>query len=205
MRQVKADPARKLFDDDSIAPYGVKLMGNYRFRDPLEEGRKIGYVSPGHYSAYYDDQTGQYYLIFHTRFPAEGERHEVRVHSFYFNEAGWPVVAPFRYAGVRDATVQPMDKAQVPGEYELVNHGKDISAKIKESAAILLEEDGSVTGPVSGKWETGEETELRLTVEGKEYDGVWLQAWDEKAEMWTETFTVLSSEGVALWGARRTR
>jgi len=205
MREVKADPAKKLFDDESITPYGVKLMGNYRFRDPLGEGRKIGYVSPGHNSAYYDDQTGQYSLIFHTRFPAEGERHEIRVHSFYFNEAGWPVVAPFRYAGVPDATVKLMDKAQVPGEYELVNHGKDISAKIKESAAIRLEDNGSVTGVVSGQWETGDDAKLRLTVEGKDYDGVWLQAWDEKAERWTQTFTVLSSEGVALWGARRTR
>lgn len=68
-----------------------------------------------HNSAYYDEYTGQYALIFHTRFPAEGERHEVRVHSFTFNAAGWPVVAPLRYAGEPDVTVKPMDARQVTG------------------------------------------------------------------------------------------
>jgi arabinan endo-1,5-alpha-L-arabinosidase len=203
MREVKADPTKKLFDDKSIAPYGVKLMGNFRFRDPLEQGRKMGYVSPGHNSAYYDEDTGQYALIFHTRFPAEGERHEVRVHPFTFNAAGWPVVAPLRYAGEPDATVKPMDRRQVPGEYELVDHGKDISAKIKESAAIRLEADGRVTGAISGKWHTGDGNKLLLTADGHEYAGVWLQGWDELAKRWTPTFTVLSPQGVALWGARR--
>lgn len=204
MVAVKADPAKKLFDDASIAPYGVKLMGNYRFRDPLGEGRKIGYVSPGHNSAYYDQASGSYYLIFHTRFPAQGETHEIRVHSFFFNEEGWPVVSPFRYAGVPDATAKPMGQDRVPGDYELVNHGKDISAKIKESAPIRLEADGSMTGTASGRWETGDGNKLRLTIDGKDYVGVWLQAWDEKAKRWTPAFSVLSRQGVALWGARRT-
>ncbi len=203
MINVKADPTRKLFDDDSIEPYGVKLMGNYRFRDPLDEGRKIGYVSPGHNSAYYDTETGQYSLIFHTRFPAQGEMHEIRVHSFYFNAEGWPVVAPFRYAGAPDSSVKRMNRDEVPGDYELVNHGKEISAKIIQSVPIRLEEDGSVTGSVSGKWETDDGIQLRLTIDGIDYDGVWLQAWDEKAQRWTQTFSVLSRQGVALWGARR--
>ena len=32
MREVKADPSLPIFDDRSIEPYGVKLMGNYLFK-----------------------------------------------------------------------------------------------------------------------------------------------------------------------------
>lgn len=39
-----------LFDDRSIEPYGVKLMGNFSFNN------KNGYVSPGHNSAFYDEK-----------------------------------------------------------------------------------------------------------------------------------------------------
>lgn len=39
-----------LFDDRSIEPYGVKLMGNFQFEN------KSGYVSPGHNSAFYDEK-----------------------------------------------------------------------------------------------------------------------------------------------------
>lgn len=201
MLDVKADPAKPLFDDRSIEPYGVKLMGNHSWRDPLDAGRETGYVSPGHNSAYYDEETGNYYLIFHSRFPRRGEHHEIRVHEFYLNEEGWPVVSPFRYAGEpKEANAAQ----QVAGEYELVNHGKDISAEMKESVAVRLEVDGSVTGAVSGTWTMSETDEhIRLTINGIDYDGVWRMAWDPAAEKWTESFTVLSQYGVALWGARR--
>lgn len=200
MAIVKADASKPLFDDRSIEPYGVKVMGNHLWRDPLGEGRETGYVSPGHNSAYYDENTGNYYLIFHTRFPRKGEHHEVRVHQFYFNEEGWPVVSPFRYAGEPDGKG---GEEHIAGDYELVNHGKDISFEIKESAAVRLEPDGSVTGAVSGKWTADDGGRLRLTVDGDEYNGVWLRSWDSAAGKWTGTFTVLSEQGVSLWGAKR--
>lgn len=43
-----------LFDDRSIEPYGVKLMGNFLFKN--KGGSDAGYVSPGHNSAYYDEK-----------------------------------------------------------------------------------------------------------------------------------------------------
>ena len=72
-----------LFDDPAYAPYGVKLMGNFEFLNMDDElpVSGEGYVSPGHNSAFYDEENGKYYLIFHTRFPNRGEKHEVRVHQ----------------------------------------------------------------------------------------------------------------------------
>ncbi|SFE06399.1 arabinan endo-1,5-alpha-L-arabinosidase [Paenibacillus catalpae] len=200
MIEAKADPSLPLFDDRSVEPFGTKLMGNHLWKDPADEGREGGYVSPGHNSAYYDEESGSYYLIFHSRFPYSGEKHEIRVHQFFLNEEGWPVVVPFQYAG---ETLRKVDKDAAAGEYELVNHGKDISAELKESAAIRLEKDGTVAGAVSGEWELTGEAGLHLTVDGMAYDGYLLRSWDETAEVWTETFTVLSEDGTALWGARR--
>ncbi|MCA0755805.1 glycoside hydrolase family 43 protein [Paenibacillus sp. N4] len=200
MLEAKADPALPLFDDRSIEPFGTKLMGGHLWNDPAEAGREAGYVSPGHNSAYYDEANGNYYLFFHSRFPNSGEKHEIRVHQFFLNEEGWPVVAPFRYAG---ETLRKAEKDAVAGDYELVNHGKDISAELKESAAIRLEPDGTVTGAASGEWALTGEAGLRLTVDGDTYDGYWLRSWDYAAGAWTVTFTVLSKKGVSLWGARR--
>ncbi len=100
MAEVKSDPNLPLFDDDSIEPFGQKLMGNFRFRRKDGEpgaGNGHGYVSPGHNSAIYESALGKYFLVFHTRFPNQGEFHQVRVHEFFLNADGWPVVAPHRY------------------------------------------------------------------------------------------------------------
>jgi arabinan endo-1,5-alpha-L-arabinosidase len=100
MAEVKADPDLPLFDDASIEPYAQKLMGNFYFNKTAGEPGSAqggGYVSPGHNSAFYDQDSGKYFLIFHTRFPNQGEFHQVRVHEMFINEDGWPVVAPHRF------------------------------------------------------------------------------------------------------------
>jgi arabinan endo-1,5-alpha-L-arabinosidase len=198
MEEVKADPRKPLFDDRSIEPFGVKLMGNFRFKDPYNALREVGYISPGHNSAYYDEETGRYFLIFHSRFPYRGEHHEIRVHQMFFNEEGWPVVVPFRYTGESLGTASPERAA---GAYELVRHGKDISAEVKDSAPVLFREDGTVEG--GGVWEVREDGRMSLEMDGVRYSGVWLVAWDWRARAETEMFTVLSDSGEALWGARR--
>ena len=145
-----------LFDDVPIAPHGMKLMGNFQFANATgETGTQTGYVSPGHNSAYFDAALGKYFLIFHTRFPGRGEQHEVRVHEMFFNSEGWPVVAPFRYAPLSLATpaqVAEVTSAQAAGAYKIVNHGKDISATIKNSETMRLNSDGTVSGAVTGTW-----------------------------------------------------
>ncbi len=183
------------FDDRSIEPYGVKLMGNFRF---VESG--TGYVSPGHNSAYYDEVSNRYYLIFHTRFPGQGEMHQVRVHQMFINEAGWPVVAPHRYGG---EAIGRYSLEEVSGDYAYINHGKEISAAVKNSVKITLNKDGSISGSVSGKWQLNGDNAIGLTVNEVSYSGVVLKQWDNGLMKFVMTFSALSANGnVAVWGSR---
>ncbi len=201
MIEVMADPNLPLFDDRSIEPYGVKLIGNFLFQKVSDEphsGMEHGYVSPGHNSAYYDNATGKQFLIFHTRFPGKGEAHEIRVHQMFMNQDDWPVVAPYRYAG---ESLDDVATGDVIGDYRFINHGKDISADIKESTLIRLQEDNTITGSVQGQWEKVDGNRVELTIDGLMYDGVFIRQWDETSKSVVMTFTALSEEGVAIWGS----
>lgn len=198
MIHVKADPSLPLFDDASIEPYGVKLMGNFLFKNKEGES-ETGYVSPGHNTVYYDEKTGEQYLIFHTRFPERGEQHEVRVHKMYMNSQGWPVVSPYRYAGEELETVK---KSELNGEYHFINHGKDISSEIKESLSVSLNKDGTITGGAEGTWKLDGEHEAVLQLDGKTYNGVFVRQWEPTSENYLMTFTAQSSEGISIWGSQ---
>jgi arabinan endo-1,5-alpha-L-arabinosidase len=203
MANVKANPALPIFDDASIAPYGVKLVGNYLFERKLGEtgtGIGTGYVSPGHNSAYYDAATGKHFLIFHARFPQRGEEHEIRTHQLLMNADGWPVVAPYRYANESLATVKA---ALVAGEYMLVNHGKDITATIKKSQLISLNTNGTISGAVTGTWALSGANQVVITLpNAPAYKGVFINQWDATSANNVMTFSALSSDGVAIWGGK---
>ncbi|CAM4412767.1 glycoside hydrolase family 43 protein [Paenibacillus alkaliterrae] len=189
-----------LFDDLSIAPYGVKLMGNFQMNNVDGEIANIGtgYASPGHNSTYVDPDTGKMFLIFHTRFPGRGEGHEVRVHQMLMNSEGWPVAAPHRYAG---ETAESVPAEQIAGEYKFVNHGKDITAEVKQASLIKLGEDGKISGSASGVWKSTGDITLDLTIDGTVYHGSLLRGWNEGTLSCVMTFSALSDEGVAIWGS----
>ncbi|KGE16865.1 glycoside hydrolase family 43 protein [Paenibacillus wynnii] len=191
-----------IFDDPAYSPYGVKLMGNFEFQntegEPVGSGLAGGYVSPGHNSAYYDKKTGKYYLIFHTRFPKQGEAYEVRVHQMFMNADGWPVIAPHRYGG---ESIGKYSSKDVIGEYKYINHNKDISADIVQSELIELNEDGTISGAVTGTWELTEKHNVLLTIDGAAYKGVFLKEWNEGTDTQVMTFTATSREGISIWGS----
>jgi arabinan endo-1,5-alpha-L-arabinosidase len=206
MATVKADPTKPLFDDASITPHGMKLMGNHQFALATgETGTALGYVSPGHNSAYYDAATQQYFIVFHTRFPGTGELHEIRVHEMHVNEDGWLVIAPLRYAPLSLATpaqTADVSAAQAAGTYKLVNHAKDISATVKASINVTLNADGSVSGGMTGTWSHKGSNKLTLTIGGTAYAGVLSRQWNTNANAFVVSFSALSSGGVAFWAIR---
>ncbi|MDY2627226.1 MAG: glycoside hydrolase family 43 protein [Lachnospiraceae bacterium] len=193
-------PQGSAFDDSAAAKYGVKLMGNFSFE--YTEGEfgqyRAGYVSPGHNSAIRDDETGEYFLVFHTRFEGKDEQHQVRVHQMYLNEDGWFVVSPYRYTG------EPAESASedmIPGPYKIINHLHNITANIQKSDDIILNEDHSITGAFEGTWEMKEGGQAVLVLGGVEYRGFFRKQWDQYGFKNVITFTALSDKGYAIWGS----
>ncbi len=188
----------EIFHDPSYEPYGHKLIGNFLF-SPYEGNESLidyAYVSPGHNSAYYDEELNQYFLLFHTRFPKTGDAHQVRVHQFFFNEEGWPVIAPIRYGGEK---LMPIDKDELKGDYRLVNHGHDITSKIKKSEVVRFESSGTVSGAYNGTWAVEEDCTLYLEIENEVYSGYVLRQYDIFANKWVYTFTLGSENGHSIW------
>jgi len=186
----------------TIAPYGVKLMGNFQFQTVAgETGAALsGYVSPGHNSAIYDPTTDKYFLIFHTRFVGQGEFHRVRVHQMFINADDWLVVAPHRYAG---ETIAPTDVGRVVGQYKLINHGKDITTTVKLSTTITLADDGTVSGSASGTWQLTGDYDATLVLGGVTHRGVFVRQWDESRGRWLLTFTAIDpATGTQIWGSK---
>ena len=188
------------FNDPDYEGYGVKLMGGYCFENLSSDTNqfRLAYRSPGHNSAYYEEETGRYFLIFHTRFAGSGESFKVRVHQMFMNEEGWPVVLPQRYAG---ETFRPVDPEKQTGTYKVILHGRDINKTEHTSLNVTLGQDGTLSGALTGTWECTAEGVFRCEVEGQTYTGVMTWALDSKENKWVPCFTALDETGAALWGS----
>lgn len=193
-------PTGTFFDDAAIDPYGVKIMGNHVFQKSsitTDSDMDWGYVSPGHNSVYLNEETGQNFLIFHTRFPNKGEGHEVRVHEIIMNEQGWPVVAPIRYTGKNK---QDFSQADIRGDYQIVRHGLETTDEMKKSQIVTLNENQSISDGVDGSWDYGAGHQARITIGRDVFTGSFFKQWDPYVNEETITFSALSEEGEAVWG-----
>ena len=189
------------FHDEDYVGYAVKLMGGYHFAVLASDTNRmsVAYRSPGHCSAWYDETTGQYFLVFHTRFASSGESFSVRVHQMYMNDQGWPVVSPLRYAGETPETVPGED---MPGVYKLLFHEHDINTVKHESCLGTLLPDGTVEGDAEGTWTCEDGKNLTLTLSGTVYHGIMHKALDGAQSARVTCFSVLNEAGEALWGIR---
>ncbi|WP_295800102.1 LamG-like jellyroll fold domain-containing protein [uncultured Microbulbifer sp.] len=192
---------------DSIAPYGVKLMGGFEFESDVGDSvASRGYLAPGHNSAYYDEATGQHLLITHTRFPNRGEQHSVRVHELYVNADGWLVASPQRYAPIDGDNI--VDSNDLNGTYKFINHGKDINRTAKQTLYVTLNGDGTVSGEVSGGYvhdvENPKLIHFSLDIDGTtvEYEGVTQWQWNEMSSKLVPVFSAVSGSGESIWGSR---
>lgn len=186
----------------SIAPFGVKLMGGHLFEhNPGDPGSDHGYMAPGHNSAWYDATTQQHYVIFHARFPDKGEGHEIRVHQLFINADGWLVAAPHRYAPVQGANV--VDKTDVLGTYQFINHGKDINRTPHRSVYLTLHADGSISGDLAGSYVLGDQQQITLNIDGMgSFNGVRSWQYNDNTAQLVPTFSALSVKGESVWGSR---
>lgn len=123
----------------------------------------------------------------------------------FFNSAGWPVVAPFRYAPLSLATpaqTAEVTSIQAQGAYKVVNHGKDVTAAIKNSDTVRLNADGSLSGAITGTWLHRGNNLIDITLSGAIYNGVLSRQWNVNANAFVVTFTAQNQSGISLWAAR---
>jgi arabinan endo-1,5-alpha-L-arabinosidase len=206
MTTVKGTPG-KIFDDAVYAPHALKLMGAHEFA--LGQNLVQRYVSPGHNSAYHEtaNNSNQYFLVFHSRFNLGVEIHEVRVHEFFINEEGWPVVAPLRYVPLsKSATTvaAAVSAADAAGTYLMVNHGIDIAAAPKVAQNLVLNANGSVSGALTGTWAHKGSNNITITPSsGPAFSGVLSRQYNPGAQAFVVTFAAQSNDNVSI-GAIRT-
>ncbi len=189
------------FNDADYEPYAVKLMGGYKFAPADTDTSRMAQAlrSPGHNSAYYEEETGRYFLIFHTRFAQSGEAFSVRVHQMFMNADGWPVVSPLRYTG--EGREAPPEENR-PGMYKVLFHEHDINSVEHVSVTAALYPDGRVEGDCAGTWESAPDGEVCLVLNGEAYRGVFTRCLDGAQSAWVSCFTALNEKGEAVWGIR---
>jgi arabinan endo-1,5-alpha-L-arabinosidase len=101
------------------------------------------------------------------------------------------VVAPLRYSGQ-----VPELPEELAGEYRLLLHGHDVNTFQHRSEPVTLNEDGTISGEMSGTWNPGG----IVTLEGVSYEGRFAMGYDLEQKAWVPTLTLLSPQGEALWG-----
>ncbi|MCX7656294.1 MAG: glycoside hydrolase family 43 protein [Treponemataceae bacterium] len=179
-------------------PYGIKLMGNYKFPTFLQ-----AYMAPGHNSALINE-AGDIFLVHHTRFDGGNEYHEIRVRRMFRTSDGWIVAAPFAYNGTEKlATGRTIP--EVSGFYYCINHGTAISSVIEEGKEHLLQANGRVrdnTGRDIGSWTYNPTTaDIQLALTNGHFEGVLIQTNDEAGNP-TLSLTAISENNEALWGVQ---
>lgn len=174
--------------------YGVKVMGGYRFNDMVNASKAQGHNSV------IRTKSGQWHLVYHTRFDNSGEYHEVRVHSMYMNEEQWPVATPYEYEGGERKII---DRNQMIGTYQFINHGTATTPKVSNPQAITFEADGRVSGYVSGNWQLKSDGYLTITIDGVVYKGRAIYQKNEAASKQdVVTFSAIGDNNKTIWGVK---
>jgi len=181
-----------VWEEENIQDYGVKLMGNYTLPN-----LNAAYMAPGGQSAY-TDEDGKKYVVYHQRFDMGTEYHEPRVHQYFINEEGWPVVAPHATSG-ESLSENGYDTAALSGTFYLLNHGSAVDAVVNEPLEAHFA-DGVITGDVSGTYTVTEGTNFaQITIDGVTYKGVLVEMMDDTNNA-TFNFTGIGSNNQSLWG-----
>ncbi len=174
--------------------YGLKLSGNYNL-----PSLKDAYMATGGQSTF-QDTDGKHYICYHTRFKSRQEYHEPCVKQIFYNEEGWPVLAPYRTAG-ETLSDSGYSMEEMAGTYYFINQGTEIDKEIAQPVMITLNEDGTVSGSIRGTWTVKEGSSyIHLTYQEKEYSGVFC-AMKDQAGTPVMTFTAAGSNE-SIWGVK---
>lgn len=128
------------------------------------------YVSQGHNSAFYDEESRKAYLIYHNKFMDGTAFHVMKVHELLVNADGWLVTSPFE-ATIASTDISEADKLatnltpeQIAGTYGVLfmtRNSGEYGSPVTEHEAIITAsgQNGTITGTIStlprNSWNNG--------------------------------------------------
>lgn len=189
---------------------GMRLMSNYKWNCNDRPNK-----AQGHNSVLMDDD-GRLFVIYHNKFDDAYGFHEVRVHQLIMNEDGWPVATPYEYVPGENVSAVGHTMEAVTGEYEFIFHKlkqtivadqvtSGNNAEVQYSQNIVLNEDGTVTGDVTGNWTMSETcADMTFTYNGVTYKGSFIVQSDESADMVKKMTFTATGNNTCIWGSKKT-
>ncbi len=190
---------------------GNKIAGNYIMGDI------DGYAAVGHNSVLTRD--GKYYVVAHAR-SQSGETgvtagHALYVFQLFFNEDGWPVMNPNRYAG--EAVGSGVTAENTADTYNVVVHSEGTTADFVQCVPYTFNADGTITDASAanvGSWSLSGDYYITITLTGGDwagtYKGVVAPSWDMYVSnrlldaYATFSLTAVSDTGRSLWAVGTT-
>ena len=150
---------------------GNKIAGNYIMGDAN------GYAAIGHNSVLTKD--GKYYVVAHVRRQSGTgvtPDHHLYVFQLFFNEDGWPVMNPNRYAGeeIQDVTDEELLNITA-GKFEAVLFQQGVDTRAAKR--VILHKDGTLDGAYKGSWKMYGTHYIAIEMQGDTFLGIVLPAW----------------------------
>ena len=193
-RSKKVDGPYEDINEDEVefsSKGGNKLAGNYHFAGDSQN------VALGHNSVL--KEGGKYFVVCHVRDRVEGAHH-VEVRQLFFNEDGWPVLSPNRYAG---ETIGKVSEAEFAGDYDVVIHTEGITANVQPSEVFTFAANGTVldaSGEEVGSWKLkANHYYITFDIYETTYKGVVAPGWCNYQNKAVFSITATSEYGNALW------
>lgn len=180
---------------------GNKIAGNFKFE---RGGSQPGFAALGHNSVIKTAE-GKYIAVYHARRvsgDSVDKAHKLYSAQIFFNEDGWPVLSPVRYAGETFGIVPEADVAET---YEVVIHSTTAAVTATNSADYALTAEGKITKGSNevGSWTLKDGYYITLTIDSVSYKGVIVPGWDmypsaskQEARL---CISAVSDAGVSLW------
>ncbi|MCI9080015.1 MAG: family 43 glycosylhydrolase [Lachnospiraceae bacterium] len=178
---------------------GTRLMSYYKW-----SWWDYAHVAQGHNSAFVDDD-GKAYLVYHTRTNDGTEGHSVRVHQLFTTESGYLVAAPFEYSISDNVAESGYSLNSITGTYEVIlqENTNNTALEYNKPKKVSLNSDGTVSGDITGTWETQAGTPfVSFNIGGIIYEGVFVEQNMEGTNVKTLCFTAAGNNDICLWGAK---
>ena len=171
---------------------------------PYKFSGHSGWVGFSHCAVFQNEESGDWFYTSQARLPENtgGNAYSNAIMMGHVNrmawtEDGWPVVLPERYAAVPQDTIT---KDVLVGKWEVINMKYEYR-KQQTSVSLVLNNDGTATGGLSGKWSYDDNKKIVTIGSQKLYVGRELD-WEAKPRVPTIVMSGITNDGKPIWGKR---